>query len=165
MTTLYRMFDGAGQLLYVGISSRAALRWEQHRAQKPWWEDVARVEVEHHYDRESALMAEREAILAEKPRHNIAGSIAMRGLLPGPALADELQRPKRIGLRSLVVRWPVAERLAEQFWQVVRSRHGAWAVALVVDGWYPDKRAAQEAMPVWADSFVEGALALAEDSR
>lgn len=74
-TTLYRMFGAAGQLLYVGISSRALSRWEQHRHEKPWWSAVARITVEHFATREEALSAELAAIRVERPEYNIVGTV------------------------------------------------------------------------------------------
>lgn len=165
MTTLYRMFDAQGRLLYVGISARAAMRWEQHRGEKQWWSEVARIEVEHHEDRLAALTAETTAIRRERPRFNIAGTVggaSVSAAREGGGLSDELRRPKEIGLRSLIVRWPVAERLAEQVWRVVRSPGGSWDVVVVVDGGYQDKRDAQEVLSGWADSFEESALILPE---
>lgn len=69
--TLYRFFDGTGVLLYVGISLRPWERFKQHRQDKPWWDDVATVTMEHHDTREQVLQAERDAIVAESPLHNV----------------------------------------------------------------------------------------------
>lgn len=69
---LYRFYNKDERLLYVGISLSAATRASQHRTQKPWWPDVARMDVEHLATREAALGAERRAIWAEHPMHNIA---------------------------------------------------------------------------------------------
>ena len=70
MTDLYRIFDAEGALLYVGISLNAARRSSDHRA-KPWWPQVARIEVETHPTRGDALHAEYAAIDDEKPRYNV----------------------------------------------------------------------------------------------
>lgn len=78
-TALYRLFDAADQLLYVGISTQPETRWTQHAADKPWWPLVQRREVEWHPDREAAEAAERSAIGAEEPLYNTAG--ARRSLL------------------------------------------------------------------------------------
>lgn len=72
-TTLYRFFDAAGRLLYVGISSQPFARLMQHREDKPWWSDIASTKLEHFGDRALALAAELAAIKAENPLHNIAG--------------------------------------------------------------------------------------------
>ncbi|MDX3183512.1 GIY-YIG nuclease family protein [Streptomyces sp. ME02-7008A-1] len=70
LTTLYRLFDGDDQLLYVGTSVDPQNRWEQHAREKLWWSAVARATVEWHPDRTSAMAAERAAIKAEEPLHN-----------------------------------------------------------------------------------------------
>lgn len=72
-TTLYRLFDQTGVLLYVGIAGNPGRRWEQHRADKPWWGDVATTRLEHFPTREAALSAELDAIRSENPRHNVVG--------------------------------------------------------------------------------------------
>lgn len=71
-TQLYRQFDAAGVLLYVGISANALHRQSQH-AGKPWARDVVRVEIENHPSRRAAFKAETLAIRAEKPRYNRTG--------------------------------------------------------------------------------------------
>ncbi|WP_436759376.1 GIY-YIG nuclease family protein [Streptosporangium sp. V21-05] len=72
-TTVYRLYDSADVLLYVGVGGNPGRRWQQHRGAKHWWGDVARVTLEHHPIRDEALTAERTAIRDENPRHNIAG--------------------------------------------------------------------------------------------
>lgn len=69
---LYRAFDATGQLLYVGISLRAPERMHQHQRDKPWWTEVACITLEHHATIKSAEQAETDAIVADKPRYNIA---------------------------------------------------------------------------------------------
>lgn len=69
-TSLYRFYDAAGTLLYVGISNNPARRWKQHADTKPWWSDVDRKTVEWLASRAEAEAAEAEAIKAEKPLHN-----------------------------------------------------------------------------------------------
>src|ERR1051326_2758487 len=67
-TTLYRFFDPAGVLLYVGISHRAVMRWGDHGRVRPWWPEVASITVEHFADRKAARAAEVKAIQTESPR-------------------------------------------------------------------------------------------------
>ena len=69
-TDLYRCFDRDGRLLYVGISLTTAYRMSQHRSVARWWDEVARVEIEKHPDRATALSAESAAIKSEEPAHN-----------------------------------------------------------------------------------------------
>lgn len=71
MTTLYRLYDNAGALLYVGIAEHWPTRMKQHAREKAWWVDVVDIKLERHDDRASAEVAEREAIQAEWPLHNI----------------------------------------------------------------------------------------------
>ncbi len=76
---LYRFFDAAERLLYVGITMSPGSRWREHSLAKPWWIDVRRVSVEPHLTRESALAAELAAIKGELPLYNIAGSSPRQG--------------------------------------------------------------------------------------
>lgn len=69
--SLYRFFNRSNELLYIGITNRIPRRLDEHGDDKPWYLEVARVEVEHHPDRHSALRAEKNAIHAERPRYNI----------------------------------------------------------------------------------------------
>jgi predicted GIY-YIG superfamily endonuclease len=68
-TAVYRLYDADGRLLYVGISRDPVVRWGQHQG-KRWWPKVATYAVDWHVDRESAAVAETEAIRQEKPSHN-----------------------------------------------------------------------------------------------
>lgn len=71
-TALYRHWNADGELLYVGISLNAVSRLAQHRVEANWFDDIARIDIEWHPDRSSADAAERAAIKAEHPLHNIA---------------------------------------------------------------------------------------------
>lgn len=68
--TLYRHYDKAGNLLYVGISARPISRHTSHRSMSPWWRRISRIELEHFDSRYEALEAEEKAIRQEKPVHN-----------------------------------------------------------------------------------------------
>jgi hypothetical protein len=68
---LYRFFASDGSLLYIGITADPGARWKQHAGDKPWWSTVANITVEAFPSREAVLEAERAAILAERPRHNV----------------------------------------------------------------------------------------------
>ena len=69
-TSLYRHFDASGELLYVGVSISAFARLEQH-ASSAWFKSIARMDVEHFESRDAALIAERDAIMREHPKHNV----------------------------------------------------------------------------------------------
>lgn len=68
-TKLYRHYDAAGVLLYVGISLNAISRLNQHR-KSPWTNRIARVEISTYRNRASALRAEAWIIASELPLFN-----------------------------------------------------------------------------------------------
>lgn len=71
---VYRAFNVAGALLYVGVSDHPKRRFQQHATDKYWWrQDVSRWEVAWFPDREAALAEEARAIHDETPAYNIAG--------------------------------------------------------------------------------------------
>lgn len=71
MTSLYRLSDTAGRLLYIGVADQWTRRVQDHAQSKPWWKEVATTTVEHFPTREAALAAEKVAIQTERPIHNI----------------------------------------------------------------------------------------------
>ncbi|MFF5801614.1 GIY-YIG nuclease family protein [Streptomyces albogriseolus] len=77
-TAVYRFFNAADELLYVGITGDPRSRWVQHAAEKAWWPDVVRHTVQWLPSREAALAAEAAAIVAEAPLHNVAGTPRQR---------------------------------------------------------------------------------------
>lgn len=70
-TAVYRFYDASGTLLYVGICDEPMHRWSQH-IKKSWWADVRRFRLVWFPSRDEAMEAERRAIIAGKPIHNIA---------------------------------------------------------------------------------------------
>ena len=68
---LYRHFNSAGELLYVGISLRALNRLGQHRDHSGWFHSISKVEIVHYETRQESCEAERIAIADENPKHNI----------------------------------------------------------------------------------------------
>lgn len=71
---LYRLYDRAGTLLYVGITSKPLNRLREHR-QQPWWPevDLVKLRLERFESRNAVLLAERTTIQAEHPLYNIQG--------------------------------------------------------------------------------------------
>lgn len=72
MHAVYRMFDEAGRILYIGFSGRAGRRFDQHST-KAWFPQVANITLEWFPTKAAATLAERRAIEAEQPRYNTAG--------------------------------------------------------------------------------------------
>lgn len=69
-TALYRLYDAAGTLLYVGISKEPERRWKEHRKESLWWPEVFRQDLTWFTDRRTADQAEAHAIVTEEPRYN-----------------------------------------------------------------------------------------------
>ena len=70
--TVYRHYDDAGALLYVGMSMRPDRRTKDHRRSAAWWPQLATIKLEHYQSEIEAQLAEQDAIRAEAPRHNAA---------------------------------------------------------------------------------------------
>jgi predicted GIY-YIG superfamily endonuclease len=73
-TAVYRFYDAADRLLYVGMTENPAVRFTSHESLKPWWPDVARQTINWYDTREEADAVETEAIRTERAVHNVAGS-------------------------------------------------------------------------------------------
>ena len=69
-TVLYRFFDDAGQLLYVGIARNPIQRLFQHNDDKPWAGDITTITLERFPTRIAAREAEIAAIMNEGAIHN-----------------------------------------------------------------------------------------------
>ncbi|MFC8516465.1 GIY-YIG nuclease family protein [Streptomyces sp. NPDC057257] len=82
-TALYRLYGPEG-LLYVGISVSPLTRVRTHLRDQAWASEVIGVRIDYPDDPEAA---EREAIWAERPRHNVV----FNGSLPPPP-PDRVQR-------------------------------------------------------------------------
>ena len=83
---LYRQFDAADRLLYIGITNNPKRRLWEHKCRAVWAEQIARVDVVWLRSREEAAQAEREAIAAEAPIFN-GGAMQAQGPT-GDALRD-----------------------------------------------------------------------------
>jgi predicted GIY-YIG superfamily endonuclease len=71
MTTLfYHVWDGHGQLLYVGVTGNPVERWRRHAQKRQWWSLVALITWEPYAKEHLALAAERAAIRLERPVYN-----------------------------------------------------------------------------------------------
>jgi hypothetical protein len=66
---VYRLFNQAGELLYIGMASNALARIGAHRA-TAWFRSVIRIELQWFPNRNAAETAEKTAIAEETPQHN-----------------------------------------------------------------------------------------------
>ena len=71
-TAVYRYFNEAGRLLYVGVSLSPMQRLIQHRDTTTWFNEVVRIEIKRYPNRDVALAIEIAAIRHEKPLYNKA---------------------------------------------------------------------------------------------
>jgi predicted GIY-YIG superfamily endonuclease len=71
-TSLYRLHDAQGGLLYVGIAGNPGRRFQEHAGTKAWWGQVRWVHLQHYPTRTEAEAAEITAIRTERPKHNVA---------------------------------------------------------------------------------------------
>ena len=70
---LYRLRGTSGVLLYVGITNNWPSRMKQHMADKPWWYEVAGVELVGVIGTRAQLESiERAVIKIEEPIYNVA---------------------------------------------------------------------------------------------
>jgi hypothetical protein len=70
---VYRLYDGAGALLYIGSAYDPDHRCKSHRKQ-PWWPEVARRTEEWHPSRGHAYSAELKAVAVERSKYNEMGT-------------------------------------------------------------------------------------------
>jgi hypothetical protein len=110
---VYRMFDGADRLLYVGTTGRAR-RFDEHGV-KRWFPAVRRITLDWHATEADARKAERIAIRTEEPRYNIAGAPP-----PGQGILAGIQgAPERDVLADMLAAFGDASCL---HWAVLASR-------------------------------------------
>lgn len=70
---LYRCYDAAGRLIYVGCSVSPVQRMDQHKASSWWFDQVEKFRYTVFPGRDKAIDMERAAIATENPRWNIQG--------------------------------------------------------------------------------------------
>lgn len=79
-SSVYKMYDRNGELLYIGVSSAAVYRFTQHMETAHWSNDVAKIEIDPPMYCEEAIKQEKQAIKELKPKYNIAHSGVTRPL-------------------------------------------------------------------------------------
>lgn len=120
ITHLYRLFDCHDVLLYIGITVDLGSRWKRHMQEKPWWDQVRRTTTELHDTWEDARKAERNAIIAEYPIHNIQDVPAVRRMTRDlTRLLQAGEVSAETGMTALL--WQLAEALADHLAKVPES--------------------------------------------
>lgn len=67
---VYKLYDAAGVLLYVGVTDNWERRRKHHAVVQPWFPLVSRVETEAAPSRDDALLRERELVRSLDPLYN-----------------------------------------------------------------------------------------------
>ena len=100
-TALYRFFDADGGLLYLGIAKDPDRRRAQHArdAADTWFPLASSREVEWFDTRLEAESAERETLVAERPRFNMAHT----GRITDEAWSAHENRKARRAAKSVAV--------------------------------------------------------------
>lgn len=117
MCAVYRMFDRAFRLLYIGKTSSAGQRFGAHSA-KRWFPQVQMITLQWFDTEAQAAFEERRAIAAEQPLYNVAGNRAPRGssVLPEDPSLDALTDVLTVFGDDRGLHWAVlAERLEARF--------------------------------------------------
>jgi hypothetical protein len=68
---LYRHYNAAAELLYVGISLNTFARLAGHRDHSAWFAEISHIKLDTFQTKEAALEAEKIAIQKERPKFNI----------------------------------------------------------------------------------------------
>lgn len=68
---IYRLYDKAGALLYIGATGGLATRLRRHKRHPFWGYDIASHTYERYADMRTASEAEALAIRTEHPMHNV----------------------------------------------------------------------------------------------
>lgn len=69
---VYKMYDDAGCLLYVGVSAKPSDRWERHK-DKPWFKAVSNIQTVRTESEQESRQMEGFIIRQEHPKFNVAG--------------------------------------------------------------------------------------------
>ena len=71
---LYRFYDEADQLLYIGITADPGARMVAHSHRKTWWSQVRSIKMQNFPNQMQLIRAERQAIKVENPLFNVVHS-------------------------------------------------------------------------------------------
>ncbi|MFJ3950274.1 GIY-YIG nuclease family protein [Streptomyces libani] len=115
-TALYRLYDTAGGLLYVGVTNNPTHRFGQHKADKAWWGEVVQHSIEWFDGEWSALQAEVEAIATEEPKYNRRSTERYKVEQRATALAisAEARRRRGVGVAARAVQVRTLRELLAQ---------------------------------------------------
>ncbi|MFL9917390.1 DUF5710 domain-containing protein [Paraburkholderia fungorum] len=131
---LYRHYDAAGRLLYVGISLNAYVRLAQHMVGADWASLAVRMDVETFDTWEAAHSVEREAIRLENPLYNVQ---RYKESTAKPEDTAKPFRPQKHGKEQVIVHEPDATVWLRQWTSAGRTEGEAveWIRDAASKGW------------------------------
>ena len=166
---VYRLYDAADRLLYVGMTNDTGQRLRDHKRTKPWWGEVYRQEIQAASTRADAFFIEAAAILRERPAYNLDipsldryDVLKSRSTVADPmttgdriaALEHQLREARRENARNAADSRAAAELLAAENASLRASAVTAAA----------ERRSAQESLlatvGIWRDLAEKSAAAL-----
>lgn len=131
-TAVYRLYDHAARLLYVGITNSVERRFSEHARDHVWWPDVGSREISWLSDRVSAERIERNVIRDEVPLYNgtdETGRSLRRKKLPNVRLDREVEQAiDRLTSAIADGTYPPDDPLPSR--AVLASEHGVSGVAI-----------------------------------
>jgi hypothetical protein len=68
---LYRVYNDAHALLYVGATTNPGLRFASHAYSQPWWDEACEIKLQHYPNASALDAAEIYAIATEGSRYNL----------------------------------------------------------------------------------------------
>jgi hypothetical protein len=126
---LYRTYDHDGQLLYVGITNNPMGRFRSHEVTKDWWPNVAEIKLATFESRDDLVAAEREAILTEKPLHNVVHN-------PSRPRTTGLTQERTYSLTEVAEAWGLTGDMKEpERWIMRQIRSGRFPARKVGSRW------------------------------
>lgn len=99
MTAVYRLYDSALRLLYVGASNNPTLRLSQHKSYRKWGREIHSQTCVWFRSLDAALDEETRAIRLERPKHNRNKVVAWTRPIP-----IRLSRPQLRDIKKLKVK-------------------------------------------------------------
>lgn len=90
--TVYRLYDKAGKLLYVGCTSDITTRLVTHRREREWGRRIHRAETESYNTKREALKREGQLVTEMKPEYNIRVSTGESMGEPGAGIVQVIIR-------------------------------------------------------------------------
>lgn len=162
-TTLYRLYDAKGGLLYVGIATRWHSRMGQHAHDKPWFHEVKATKLEEYPNRAEALRAEAAAIQAERPVHNVKHNGRKPAKPQRPTSPNKVKR----AFGCHYCGKPIADGTGyfRTSYQEEQTTHRLWTIYRAALKRYRDREIAWEDVPSEPDDLMFRAMHAACDTN